>query len=140
MNHPLVRRQLPLAQGKFDDNAYQQFLSSKIDLWEKHGYGPWAIFIDQRFSGWGGLQYEEGDPDLALVLHPEYWGVGKKIYEEIIQWAFKKMQFEYITALLPSSRKHDKALLKLNFKSDGQRILKGIVFFRFKLTKEDARV
>lgn len=50
--------------------------------WQQYGYGPWAFEIDQQFAGWGGLQYEEGDADLALVLHPKFWGSGK----EVLQW------------------------------------------------------
>jgi hypothetical protein len=22
------------------------------------GYGPWAFLVDNKFAGWGGLQYE----------------------------------------------------------------------------------
>lgn len=137
MNHPLVRRQLPLAKKRFDDRAYQEFIQIKNSLWKKHGYGPWAFFIDQKFAGWGGLQYEQGDPDLALILHPKYWGMGKRIYKKIIRRAFNEMGFESITALLPISRKHDKALLQLHFKPDGQTILENEQFIRFRLNMKD---
>ncbi|MCH9633285.1 MAG: hypothetical protein S4CHLAM7_00080 [Chlamydiae bacterium] len=133
MNNPLVRRQLPLAKEAFDENAYKKFIRIKNNLWIEHGYGPWAFFINQKFAGWGGLQYEEGDPDLALILHPKYWGAGKSIYKKIIAKAFNEMGFESITALLPISRKHDKALLRLNFKPDGQTTLENELFIRFRL-------
>jgi RimJ/RimL family protein N-acetyltransferase len=67
----------------------------------RHGYGPWAFLVDNKFAGWGGLQYENGDADLALVLHPQYWGFGKKIFNQIIRRAFNEMGMESITILLP---------------------------------------
>lgn len=57
--------------------------------------------LDGKFVGWGGLQDENGDADLALVLHPDYWGLGKHIYNEIVDRAFNPMGFESITILLP---------------------------------------
>lgn len=64
-----------------------------------------GIFVDQEFVGWGGLQHEAGEADLALVLHPKYWGSGKVIYQEIINRAFTTMGLSSITILLPPSRK-----------------------------------
>ncbi len=138
MNNPLVRRQLPLAKDVFDDKAYQKFIQIKNNLWKEHGYGPWAFFINKKFVGWGGLQYEEGGPDLALILHPKYWGTGKIIYKQIIRKAFDEMDFEFITVLLPISRKHDKALLGLHFKPDGEVLLENERFIRFRLSVNDA--
>ena len=69
--------------------------------WQDHGYGPWAFLVDNKFAGWGGLQYEDGDADLALVLHPQYWGFSKKIFNEIIRRAFNEMGMESITILFP---------------------------------------
>jgi [ribosomal protein S5]-alanine N-acetyltransferase len=133
LNHPLVRRHMPLAKGDFDEAAYAAFIADKEALFAEHGYGPWAIVVDGKFVGWGGLQFEEGDADLALVLHPDYWGLGKKIYQEIIKMAFGKMGLESITILLPPSRKGMKGLTKLGFEADGEVIIKGERFLRYRL-------
>ncbi|MEO0339042.1 MAG: GNAT family N-acetyltransferase, partial [Bacteroidota bacterium] len=97
MNHPLVRRQMPLLVGHFDEQRCDNFISAKEQLWQEHGYGPWAFLIDGQFAGWGGLQPEQGEVDLALVLHPDYWGTGKAIYRKIISFPFKEMDFDSIT-------------------------------------------
>lgn len=133
MNHPLVLRQMPLAKGSFDCTAYEKFLATKKQLWDDYGYGPWAFIVDGKFAGWGGLQYEHGDPDLAMVLHPDYWGTGKYIYEEILERAFGEMRFESITILLPPSRKPSKTLLRYNFKPDGEVKIENERFLRFRL-------
>jgi ribosomal-protein-alanine N-acetyltransferase len=139
LNHPLVRRQMPLAKGHFDDAAYRAFITTKKQLWIEHGYGPWAFFIDEKFAGWGGLQWEQGDADLALVLHPQYWGMGKLIYEKIIEYAFCEMNLSSITILLPPSRKNHKILSRYHFKPDGEATVDGELFLRFRLFAPDFR-
>ena len=132
-NHPLVRRHMPLAKNCFTDAAYDAFIADKEQLWAEHGYGPWAFVVDDKFAGWGGLQYEEGDADLALVLHPDFWGMGRAIYETIIKKAFGEMGFESITALLPPSRTRTKGLERLGFQPDGELLIKGERFLRYRL-------
>jgi len=133
LNHPLVRRHMPLSKGNFDNEDYETFIAAKEKLWIEHGYGPWAFVVDDKFVGWGGLQYEEGDADLAVVIHPDYWGTGKMIYEKIIEKAFAEMDLESITALLPPSRTRTKGMIKLGFKLDGELILDGERFIRYRL-------
>ena len=75
--NPLVMKQMPLSDDSFDEAVCREWIKGKERIWEEHGYGPWAFIIDDKFAGWGGLQPEEGDADLGLVLHPDYWGMGK---------------------------------------------------------------
>lgn len=133
LNHPLVRRHMPLSKDNFDDKDYDAFIADKKNLWAEHGYGPWAFVVDNEFIGWGGLQYEKGDADLAVVLHPDHWGKGKLIYRKIIGRAFSEMGFESITALLPPSRTCIKGMMKLGFKLDGELSIRGERFVRYRL-------
>lgn len=133
MNNPLVRRQMPLTSDEFDEADCGEFIAAKTKLWTGHGYGPWAFVIDGRFAGWGGLQPEDGDADLALVLHPDYWGTGKRIYDKIVERAFGEMGFESITVLLPPSRTRVKGVLRLGFEPDGEAEVGGERFIRYRL-------
>lgn len=135
MNHPNVRRHLPLAKEAFCDAAYQAFILAKEELWNQYGYGPWAFVKDGKFIGWGGLQHENGDADIALILHPDHWGCGKAIFDLIAEHAFKKMGLSSITALLPPSRTRLKVMHRLGFKPDGELIIEGQRFLRFRLNK-----
>lgn len=135
MNNSLVRRQMPLLKDNFGDRDCDEFIAAKERLWTDHGYGPWAFVVDGHFIGWGGLQPENGEADLGLVLHPKYWGIGKTIYKEIIDWAFGKMDFESVTALLPPTRTRIKGLLRLGFKIDGELEVGGERFIRYRLNK-----
>lgn len=133
MNHPLVRRQMPLTDDHFDEAACDEFLANKDGLWAEHGYGPWAFVVDGKFAGWGGLQPEAGEVDLGLVLHPRYWGLGKTLYDEIIRRAFGGMGFESVTILFPPTRTRVKAILRLGFEPDGELELHGERFIRYRL-------
>lgn len=135
LNNQRLRQHMPLAQGDFNEADYNAFLTSKEQLWLEHGFGPWAIMADGAFVGWGGLQPEMGDADIALVLHPAYWGLGKRIYDEIIRKAFLEMGFDSVTALLPPSRTRIRGILRLGFIADGMVEIEGESFMRYRLHK-----
>ena len=132
-NDHRILRHLPLASGSFDELQCQQWVNDKESQWKTNGYGPWGILINDKFAGWGGLQNEMGDADLALVLSPDYWGYGKRICQKIIEIAFEEMRLESVTALLPPSRSRTKGMLRLGFHPDGQAEISGSIFYRFRL-------
>lgn len=134
MNHPQVRRHLPLAKGSFGPAECEEFIAAKERLWEEHGYGPWAIEVDGEFAGWGGLQPEGEDVDLGLVLHPKSWGLGRILYREFISLAFDKLGFESVTVLLPLSRTRVSGVLELGFEIDGEVDIAGQRFTRYRLS------
>jgi RimJ/RimL family protein N-acetyltransferase len=136
MNNPLVRRHMPLTSDDFDDRDCNDFIAAKEKLWTDYGYGPWAFIVDGHFVGWGGLQPENGEADLGLVLHPKSWGIGKVLCDEILERAFGEMRFESVTVLLPPTRKLIKGLLQLGFKADGELEVGGERFNRYRLEKQ----
>lgn len=135
MNNPLVRRQMPLFDKVFTQEDCSRFITAKEGLWLAHGYGPWAFIVDNKFAGWGGLQPEQGEPDLALMLHPDYWGIGKKLYQIIIEKAFGSMGLDTITVLLPLTRGKMNSLSKLGFVEDGTFKIEGKGFVRYRLNR-----
>jgi RimJ/RimL family protein N-acetyltransferase len=133
MNHPLVRRHMPLARGRFGPEECECFVAGKERLWQEHGYGPWAFVIDGEFAGWGGIQPEGGDADVGLVLHPKHWGAGKVLFQRIIAHAFAELGFHSVIALLPPSRTRISGVLKLGFRPDGDTTIAGERFIRYRL-------
>jgi hypothetical protein len=127
---------MPLAKDSlFDEKQCLDWVKEKEKQWQDHGYGPWAFLVDNKFSGWGGLQYENGDADLALVLHPQYWGFGKKIFNQIIRRAFNEMGMESITILLPPTRNKLKRIYLLGFEFESEIMLSGELFIKYRLYK-----
>ena len=66
-------------------------------------------------EGCRGPQSESGETELALVLHPDYWGLGEAIYRKIIAEGFEQMRFESVIVLLPTSRRRDRVFDALGF-------------------------
>jgi hypothetical protein len=132
-NDPSVLRHMPLAGGTLDESECKKWVESKESQWETNGYGPWGILIDGVFAGWGGLQLEMGDADLALVLFSKYWGYGRIVYQKMIEIAFEEMGFESVTALIPSSRIRTNGMLRLGFQADGQVRISESLFYRYRL-------
>jgi [ribosomal protein S5]-alanine N-acetyltransferase len=131
--NPLVLRQMPLSGDDWEESEWIEWVEGKERQWKEHGYGPWAFVIDGKFAGWGGLQYENGDADLGLVLHPDFWGTGRIIFNEIIHRAFGEMAFESIIILFPPTRTRIKGILRLGFQPDGEVELYGEKFIRYRL-------
>ncbi|NUT37394.1 MAG: GNAT family N-acetyltransferase [Hamadaea sp.] len=138
-NDPLVRRHMPLASGEFRLDDCAGWVAAKDATWAEHGYGPQAIFVDDAFAGWGGLQPEDGDTDLAVVLHPRYWGHGRAVVELLLDQAFGELGFASVTILLPASRAAAHGVRRLGFLPDGSATFGDVAFQRFRLTAADRR-
>ncbi len=133
MNNPLVRREMPLTKDNFNEADCAAFVAGKERLWAEHGFGPWAFLVEGKFAGWGGLQPEAGEADLALVLHPDYWGWGKRIYDKIIGKAFGEMGLESVVIFFPPTRTRVRGILRLGFEPEGEVELYGERFIRYRL-------
>jgi GNAT superfamily N-acetyltransferase len=133
MNDPRVRRHMPLARGAFGPAECARFVAAKERLWAEHGYGPWAFVIGGAFAGWGGLQPEGEDVDLGLVLRPEFWGAGRALYARIAAHAFDVLRAPSIIVLLPPSRVRVSGVLQLGFQLDGEIVVGGERFVRYRL-------
>ena len=134
MNDPLVRRQMPLTSDGFDLADAAEFVVGKESLWNEHGFGPWAIWIDGRFAGWGGLQPEGSEAEIALVLHPEFWGRGRSVYDRIIKIAFGEMGLRSVVIYFPPSRTRVRGIQRLGFVREGEEEVWGETFVRYRLT------
>ncbi|MCC5886785.1 MAG: GNAT family N-acetyltransferase [Gammaproteobacteria bacterium] len=132
-NDPRVLRHMPLARRAVDESQCREWVQGKEAQWDENGYGPWGILIDGCFAGWGGLQQERGDADLALVLSPDYWGSGRRIVQKILDIAFDEMGLESVTALLPSGRVRVRGMLRMGFQAEGQVRISGSLFHRYRL-------
>ena len=135
MNHEMVGKLMPLLKNVFSKEDYQNFLQAKKELWDTYGFGPLAFIINGEFAGWGGIQPENGEADFALVLHPDYWGWGLRIFKKIKNIAFETMNIDSITILFPPSRTNVKAVTRFGFIKDGELDIAGEKFIRLRLTK-----
>lgn len=75
---------------------------------------------------------EAGDADLTLVLHPHLWGLGKRVYDEIIRRAFGELGFSSVIIRLLPSRTRVRGVARLGFIGDGELVLGGERFIRYR--------
>lgn len=134
LNHPDVGRHMPLA-GTMSEADCISWAKSKDQQWQENGYGPWAIYEESRFVGWGGFQKEGDDVDLGLVLRPDAWGLGPTVVRDLIGKGWSDFGFDSITILLPTSRVHLRPLVRLGFVADGDVDYEGHQFRRFRLNR-----
>lgn len=124
---------MPSLIGPFDKEKYESFISEKQKMWSEYGYGPWGLTLDGVFIGWGGLQPVDSDVEIALVLHPKYWGIGKQLYYKFIKYAFEEKKLKSVIILFPPSRTKIKAIFKLGFVIDGEYEYLGEKYIRYRL-------
>ncbi|WP_417784049.1 GNAT family N-acetyltransferase [Terasakiella pusilla] len=133
MNMPKVHRYLPLMTGPFTQADYRDFVTAKQAMWNQVGYGPHAFVIDGQFAGWGGLQPENGEADFALVLHPDFWGWGKRLFKAVVAQAVQDNVLTSLTVLLPIERHNKNALVRFGFKEEGKVDITGKSFVKYRL-------
>jgi len=71
----------------FDENTVKDWLKSKIKIDSSQGCKVRAIVIDKQLAGWCGIQLENSKYEIALVIDENFWGLGKKIFLDIMHWA-----------------------------------------------------
>ncbi len=138
LNHPLVKRHMPLATDDFTALSCQSWIESKELLWQTHGYGPQAISHRGEFVGWGGFQPDGDDIDLGLVLHPQHWGLGIAIFRAFLHQGFETHHFRSVVIALPESRTRTRALSRAGFRRDGDYDVGGVLFHRWRLENPKA--
>ncbi|NMH85986.1 GNAT family N-acetyltransferase [Flavivirga algicola] len=117
MNNQLVKRQMPILIECFGKDVCDTFITTKEQPYTKYGDGPWALVINGQLTGWVGLQSENKETNLILVLHPNYRGKGKNLYKELIDSTLSNMiSLKSMTILFPSTKTRIKGFLRLQLK------------------------
>lgn len=134
LNEPRNARHMPLA-GRFDDAQTAEWVRAKDAQWDDNGYGPWAVFLEGEFAGWGGFQWEEDGPDFGLVLFPSFWGAGADITRAALDTGFNELGFDEIFVALPYSRTPGDVMTRFGFTAIGDGEFDGVAFRRYRLSR-----
>jgi hypothetical protein len=106
MSDARVAEHMPLLKFKWDQQAVTKFVTAKEECWRRDGLGHWAILYNDTYVGWGGFQREGDEWDYGLVLKPEHFGLGTRIFRKAIEFAKADERIPFVTFLLPPSRKN----------------------------------
>ncbi len=114
-------------------------VSEAVEHWENHQIGSWAVCINKQIVGWAGFksigesksnrQYE-----ILIVLSPQFWGLGRDIFNELTLLAKTKFKLNEIYMLLPDTRGSYRFVERLGFISIDSVLYNGQPFRRFVLT------
>lgn len=81
----------------FDESSVTQWIAAKIDVDQTPGCRVRALRIDGTLAGWCGIQLEDGRYELAIVIDDSCWGVGKRVFAELMRWS---VAFSHQTVLI----------------------------------------
>ena len=104
MSDPRTGAHMPLLAGPWGTEEAAAFVAAKEATWARDGLGHWAILIDNTYAGWGGFQKEGVDWDFGLVLRPEFFSLGRLVFETALAWLSAHRDVREVTFLLPQSR------------------------------------
>ena len=146
LSDPLVRKHMPLADGEVTSAWVVSWRKNKISQWPAgFDLGPWAVYVDDRLAGWGGLQPEPdssaenpSDAGLAMVLAPEFWGVGIQATQLALSSFLERIkasnrQIERVFIDFPESRRAGRVLERFGFVLFAQADIAGVMFNRYEL-------
>ncbi|MBJ7539007.1 GNAT family N-acetyltransferase [Marinomonas transparens] len=71
----------------FDRDSAAAWMKSKVDVDASHGCKVRAINVDDQLIGWCGIQLEDAKYEIAIVIDDGSWGLGIKIFHEMMGWA-----------------------------------------------------
>jgi len=133
MTEPRVAEHMPLLNVKWTLDEAEKFVMAKEETWGRDGLGHWAILSDGTYVGWGGFQKEGDEWDFGLVLKPQYFGLGMAISRKAIEFARADSRIDFVTFLLPISRKNLGALTRGGAKFVGNIEYEGATFLKYRL-------
>jgi len=113
--HPEVAKWLLPAPGDPMDAA-RATIERHGQSWRDHGYGPWAIFHDDRLVGHAGLSFapEFGETEVLWSLHPDAWGQGfaTEAGRAALDFGFRTVELGLIFAVTKPDNLASQAVMK----------------------------
>ena len=86
LNDARIRRHL-MPHQPFDLEMVTSWIHAKLDVDATPGCRVRAVVADERLAGWCGIQWEDGNHEIAIVLEHRSWGLGKQVFQEVMAWA-----------------------------------------------------
>ena len=96
----------------FDKESLSLWLQEKIEVDSSRGCRVRAIVVDEQCVGWCGIQQDGGEYEIAVVLDDRHWGLGRKIFRELMAWA-KELGHQTVSVHFLHTRPENKFLWKI---------------------------
>ncbi len=105
INHPL-----------FDKETTIKWINEKQKVDATQGCKVRSIYLDDKLVGWCGIQKENEKYEIAIILDKKSWGIGKKVFFDMIAWA-KELKHKTLLIHFLHTRNRYKFLKKLSVNS-----------------------
>jgi len=86
LNKQKIREHL-INHDLFDVESIGDWVKSKVTVDSTSGCRIRAIMVDQQLVGWCGIQLEDKNYEMAVVIDDKSWGLGKRVFYDILSWA-----------------------------------------------------
>jgi len=121
-SHPLVAQALS-PTGSLTSEQTAQILHRRLDHWQKHGFGVWALVHkqNQQLMGHCGLHYlgNTSEVELTYAINPFYWrqGLATEAARAVLHWGFDALKLKQIVAVTgPENVASRRVMQKLGMK------------------------
>lgn len=86
LNSKKIRKHL-IEHELFTIETLATWINSKIEVDITSGCRVRAILYENELAGWCGIQFEEGKYEIAIIINDKFWGLGKKVFIDMMNWA-----------------------------------------------------
>jgi len=114
LNKQRVREHL-IDHELFNSNSINSWINDKSEINSTKGCRVRGIVTGISVAGWCGIQLEDGKYEIAIVLDEQYWGIGKRVFNDIMNWA-KELGHEEVFIHFLHTRPEYKFLRKISKK------------------------
>jgi len=96
----------------FDSKRLKSWIEEKLEMDRVKGCKVRGILANDIFAGWCGIQYLDEQYEIAIVLDPKYWGLGIRVFKDVMRWA-KELGHDVVFIHLLHTRPEYKFLRKV---------------------------
>lgn len=86
LNKQKIREHL-INHELFNLDTVELWIKDKIKVDSIRGCKVRAIISNNHLAGWCGIQLENEQYEVAIVIDDKHWGIGKAVFQEIMSWA-----------------------------------------------------
>jgi len=86
LNSKKIRKHL-IEHELFTIDTLTAWMHSKMEVDATSGCKVRGIVLDGELAGWCGVQLEEGKYELAIIIDDKFWGLGKRVFKDMMCWA-----------------------------------------------------
>ena len=121
LNAEEIRNHL-VSHDLFDSVTICEWVKEKTKCGDTPGCRVRAIIVDNKLAGWCGIQKDNENYEIAMVISKSHWGIGTSVFQDLKSWA-KELGHNEVTIHLLETRPEYRFLTKASTKSYKSKLL-----------------